>query len=83
MCPCRPLHGFRGAEGGVEIIIHATRDVVEVRIKDCAPSFNPLLLPEPDLVSNFEKRQNGRVGDHLIRQVADEATYRYTGRKTS
>jgi len=75
------IHGYHGAVGEVEIIIHATRGVVEVRIEDCAPPFNPLLLPEPDLGSDLDKRQIGGVGVHLIRQVADEVTYRYTGGK--
>lgn len=75
------IHGYRGQAGDVRITIKATHGAVEVRIEDCAPPFNPLLLPEPDLGSDLGERQIGGLGVYLIRQVVDEVVYRYDGGK--
>jgi len=56
------IHGYRGEAGDVAIIIHATDRVVEVRIMDRAPPFNPLSLPEPDRTSDLTDRQIGASG---------------------
>ena len=75
------IHGYRGEAGDVAIIIHATDRVVEVRIMDRAPPFNPLSLPEPDRTSDLTDRQIGGLGIYLVRHVVDDITYRYAGGK--
>ena len=75
------IHGYRGEAGDVAIIIHATDRVVEVRIMDRAPPFNPLSLPEPDRKSDLTDRQIGGLGIYLVRHVVDDITYRYAGGK--
>ncbi|MDD1678821.1 MAG: ATP-binding protein [Methanomicrobiales archaeon] len=75
------LHGYRGAVGEVTIAIHATLQSVQIRIEDHAPPFDPLSLPEPDRGSDLAERRIGGLGIYLMRQVADEVVYEYTGSK--
>jgi anti-sigma regulatory factor (Ser/Thr protein kinase) len=61
----------------VAVAIRATSGAVEVRIEDRAPAFDPLGLPEPDREASLDERPIGGLGVYLIRQMVDEATYRY------
>lgn len=71
------VHGYGGAPGDVAVAIRATREAVEVRIEDRAPAFDPLSLPTPDREASLDERPIGGLGVFLIRQVVDEAVYRY------
>lgn len=71
------LHGYRRASGKVEIEIHVTDETAEVRIKDYAPPFDPLSVPDPDRVSDLSERHTGGLGIYLMRQVVDEVHYKY------
>jgi serine/threonine-protein kinase RsbW len=75
------LHGYCGAEGEVTLSIHGTPEIMQVRIEDCAPPFDPLSISEPDQGSDLEDRQIGGLGIYLMRQVVDEILYEYTGSK--
>jgi anti-sigma regulatory factor (Ser/Thr protein kinase) len=75
------LHGYCGAEGEVTLSIHGTPEIMQVRIEDCAPPFDPLSISDPDQGSDLEDRQIGGLGIYLMRQVVDEILYEYTGSK--
>ena len=62
-----------------EIIISCRINLyqAEVRIRDNAPRFDPLSLPEPELDGTIEDRKIGGLGVFLIRQVMDEISYQY------
>jgi serine/threonine-protein kinase RsbW len=70
------LHGFGGLAGKIHITGHATRGIIEIRIEDTAPPFNPLSVPDPDFTPDIRSRSMGGLGIFLIRKVMDEVIYR-------
>ena len=46
-----------------------------LEIRDNGRSFNPLEAPSPILDRPIEERPNGGLGIHLMRSLADEASY--------
>lgn len=74
-------HGYKNACG--EIIISCRINLVqaEVQVRDNAPRFDPLSLPEPKLDGTIEDRKIGGLGVFLVRQVMDEISYRYENRQ--
>ena len=75
------VHGYERVTGKIVITFRITHGLAEVQIEDCAPPFNPLSLPEPDITENIEDRKIGGLGVFLIRQVMDDIVYRYENRK--
>ncbi|MDP2798032.1 MAG: ATP-binding protein [Methanoregula sp.] len=71
------VHGYTGGKGEIVITCCTTRGLAEVQIKDSAPPFNPLSIPEPDITGDIEDRKIGGLGVFLIRQVMDDIIYRY------
>jgi serine/threonine-protein kinase RsbW len=70
------LHGFRGLAGKIHITCHATREIIEIRIEDTTPPFNPLSVSDPDFTPDIRSRSMGGLGIFLIRKVMDEVIYR-------
>jgi anti-sigma regulatory factor (Ser/Thr protein kinase) len=70
-------HGYKNACGEIIISCRITHYQAEIQIKDTAPRFDPLSLPEPKLDGTIEDRKIGGLGVFLIRQVMDEMVYRY------
>jgi serine/threonine-protein kinase RsbW len=70
------VHGYRGAPGWIEIWIRRVHGGMEVTVRDDAPSFDPTLVPAPDLDTPFHRRRPGGYGVHLMRELADEVRHR-------
>jgi serine/threonine-protein kinase RsbW len=70
-------HGYKNAGGEIVIYCRINGNQTEVRIRDDAPRFDPLSLPEPELDGTIENRKIGGLGIFLVRQVMDEISYRY------
>ena len=70
-------HGYKNAGGKIVIYCRINVNQAEVRIRDDAPRFDPLSLPEPELDGTIENRKIGGLGIFLVRQVMDEISYRY------
>ena len=70
-------HGYKNACGEIIISCRINLNQAEVRIKDTAPRFDPLSLPEPKLDGTIQDRKIGGLGVFLIRQVMDEISYQY------
>jgi serine/threonine-protein kinase RsbW len=70
------VHGYRGAEGWLQIGVELDDDRFVVTIEDAAPSFDPTLLPEPDLSIPPIARKPGGMGVHLMRASMDTLSYR-------
>jgi len=70
-------HGYKNAGGEIVIYCRINVNQAEVRIRDDAPRFDPLSLPEPELDGTIENRKIGGLGIFLVRQVMDEISYRY------
>ncbi len=73
------VHGYKKPGCEIRILCRMTNDAVEIQIRDLAPPFDPLSLPEPDLDSDINERRIGGLGIYLIRQVMDGFSYRYEG----
>ena len=75
-------HGYRGeARGSIAIEMTATAERLVVRIEDDAPVFDPSTLPAPDTGSDWERRQPGKVGWHLVYSVMDEVRHEPRGER--
>jgi serine/threonine-protein kinase RsbW len=73
-------HGYAGGPGGsIAIETTATAERLVVRIEDEAPVFDPATLPAPDIGSDWERRQPGKVGWHLVYRVMDEVRHEPRG----
>jgi len=70
-------HGYKNGCGEIIISCRINLYQAEVQIKDFAPRFDPLSLPEPELDDTIENRKIGGLGVFLIRQVMDEISYQY------
>jgi anti-sigma regulatory factor (Ser/Thr protein kinase) len=70
-------HGYKNAGGEIVISCRINVNQAEVRIRDNAPRFDPLSLPEPELDATVQDRKIGGLGVFLVRQVMDEISYRY------
>lgn len=76
-------HAYAGGEPGPLQVTVAHRPtprpgVIGITLIDQGVPFDPLSLPEPDLVSEAEDRPIGGLGVHLMRQLTDQQSYRYT-----
>ena len=72
------IHGYRGAEGWVEVAIDVLDHSLVVRVRDEAPAFDPTVLPDPDVTLPLEQRPLHGLGVFLARELADDVTYRQT-----
>jgi len=70
-------HGYKNACGEIIISCRINLYQAEVRIRDNAPRFDPLSLPEPELDGTIQDRKIGGLGVFLIRQVMNEISYQY------
>ena len=70
-------HGYKNTIGEIIISCRINLDLTEIRIRDNAPRFDPLSLPEPKLEGTIQDRKIGGLGVFLIRQVMDEISYQY------
>jgi serine/threonine-protein kinase RsbW len=70
------VHGYRGREGWLDIVIELDDDRFIVTIEDAAPPFDPTAVPEPDLSVPPMARMPGGMGVHLMRESTDALSYR-------
>ncbi len=71
-------HGYQGHCCRIELALLRGGSDLLVRIWDNAPLFNPLSVPEPDTSLPLSQRPIGGMGVHLMRNFADEISYRVT-----
>lgn len=65
------LHAYAERSGNVELEIHADERALTIRMSDTGRSFDPDLVPEPDLASLPERS----MGLYIIRSFMDEVGY--------
>jgi len=68
-------HGVRGGAGVIQMTLAYEAGVLEIELTDDADSFNPLLVPAPDVGAPIEDRVPGGLGIALVRALADEVQY--------
>ncbi len=71
-------HGYNGHdEYDITIRFSLEKHNLRIQIKDGAPEFNPLEIPEPDdLAKPLEDRNIGGLGIHLVKKFTDNFSYR-------
>lgn len=69
------VHGYKDQQGMIEIEVRREPDFLFICLQDQAPSFDPTLVPPPNLTLPLEKRDLGKYGVHLIRHGVDEIIY--------
>lgn len=75
-------HGYGGKGGPIEISIQIDKEAISIRLKDDAPSFNPLLLSSAiDNSLTLEERKEGGLGIPIMRKYADEILYKREGNR--
>ena len=73
-------HGYAGDDrGSIAIETTATAERFLIRIEDDAPVFDPSTLPPADTESDWEHREPGRLGWHLVYSVMDEVRHEPRG----
>jgi len=72
------VHGYQGQPGIIEIEVRRIGDSLVVCLRDQATSFDPTIVPSPDLTLPLEQRPFGGMGIHLMRQFMDKVTHRVT-----
>jgi sigma-B regulation protein RsbU (phosphoserine phosphatase) len=71
----------RGGHHDIEVRLELTGRRLVVTVSDDGDSFNPLAVAPPDTTLPLEERELGGLGIHLVRGLADDATYsRHGGR---
>jgi serine/threonine-protein kinase RsbW len=69
-------HGYRGAAPGpISLAFRCDGSQVVLQVEDRAPFFSPADAPPPDLSADWENRQEGGLGWHLIGEVMDEVRH--------
>ena len=71
------IHGYKGPGGSIGVSCRFHDNILEIRITDASPPFDPLSIPEPDTHDAVDERKIGGLGIFLIRRVMDDIIYRY------
>ena len=59
----------------IDIVLTVVDGALRIEVIDDGQPFNPLEAPEPDTSLAMADRPIGGLGIHLLRELADEATY--------
>ena len=67
-----------GLEHEIVVEIDNDADSLQFRVEDDGNPFDPTKFYNPDVEKNFDDRQIGGMGIHLIRSLMDEVKYEFT-----
>ena len=71
-------HGRDGGAHRLDVILTSAPEAITIELADDGPRFDPLEeAPEFDPDLPLDERRVGGVGVHLVRTLADDASYRY------
>ena len=59
----------------IDVVLTVNDGALRIEVIDDGQPFNPLEVPEPDTSLAMADRPIGGLGIHLLRELADEATY--------
>ena len=74
-------YAYAGGEGIVSISCGLDGSDFIITIRDKGRPFDPSSVPSPDLEADWEKRQVGGLGMHLMRKLMDEVSYNFDAEK--
>ena len=71
-------HGYGGVTNNlITCICSYAKGELSIQLLDQGKTFNPDLIPEPDLNADLEKRPPGGLGVFFIRQLMDEVNFTF------
>lgn len=71
-------HGFKGSRDGFIIITtEVANSCLRIVISDTSPPFDPTQREDPDVQSDFFKRQPGGWGIYFVKQLMDSVSYKH------
>jgi serine/threonine-protein kinase RsbW len=70
------VHGYRGAQGTIELTAELVSDDFVITLADTAPAYDPTTVPPPDLTVPPAQRRPGGMGVHLMRLATDSLAHR-------
>lgn len=70
-------HAYSGQGGNITISCELRDNALVITIKDNAGQFDPATVPPPNLETDLENRQIGKLGLHLMKKLMDEVSYSY------
>jgi serine/threonine-protein kinase RsbW len=72
-------HAYRGeGRGDIECTCKTIDDAIKVILRDHGRSFNPAMVPEPDLCSPIESRKERGLGLYFMRKLMDEIHFEFS-----
>ena len=72
------IHGYKDKPGYVVIEIAQAGKDLQIKLRDQAPSFDPTIVPTPDVSVPLGQRPYGGMGIHMMRAFTDELRYQVT-----
>lgn len=70
-------HAYQGeSEDLVECTCETTPSELRISLRDCGNSFDPEVIPDPDIDASLEERDAGGLGLFFMRELMDEVDYR-------
>ena len=70
------VRGYHGRPGWIEVTTRLVDGNIVVTLEDEAPTFDPTVVPAPDLSISPQHRRPGGMGVHLIRLATDGFEHR-------
>ncbi len=67
--------------GDIEIKIKTFKDKLQIVMKDTGDSFDPNLIPKPDITSPLEIRKERGLGIFFINQLMDKVIFEFSQSK--
>lgn len=69
-------HAYEGVRDGVlDILCGMENDAIKIVLIDYGESFDPSVIPVPDLKADLSERKIGGLGIFLMRKLMDEVHY--------
>jgi serine/threonine-protein kinase RsbW len=68
-------HGYQQRAGLIEITITYQSNLLEIRLLDEAPAFDPTQMAPPDPDIPLSQRKPGGLGVYMMRQLTDNLHY--------
>jgi len=59
----------------IECTCQISHEGLIITLKDCGTTFNPAVVPEPNLEADLENRQVGGLGLYFIRRLMDDVQF--------
>jgi len=68
-------YGYEEGHQKIILIFSLQDNAVTIHIQDQGKAFNPLIMPEPDILEPVKKRKIGGLGIHLTKTLMDSIEY--------